>query len=271
MTPAEPQGWDNRTFRLGDERLVRLPSAAAYVPQIEKEHRWLPMLAPSLPLSIPEPVGMGAPGCGYPWPWSIYRWIDGSCASVAPVDDPSELAATLGTFLSALQRADASDGPPAGPHNFHRGGPLATYDGETRDAIETLRHRIDVAAVTAIWDAALASSWDGAPVWVHGDVAPNNLLVRDGRLAAVLDFGSAGVGDPACDLAIAWTFLDPGSRRAFRDALDLDPDTWARGRGWALWKALITIAARAGTDPSAIEGARRTLDAIRSDRGVRSW
>lgn len=214
---------------------------------------------------------MGAPGCGYPWRWSIYRWIEGECASAAQVNDLSALPMTLAGLLSALQRISSRDGPRPGPHNFYRGGELSTYDGEAREALDVLGDRVDVEAITRLWEEALATTGDGDPVWVHGDVAPGNLLIRDGRLAAVLDFGSAGVGDPACDLAIAWTFLDAGGRRAFRRALDLDDATWTRAQGWALWKAVITLAGRPGTDPAAVEGAGRTLEAIRSDPGSRAW
>jgi len=253
VTPVEPGGWDNRTFRLGDEMSVRLPSAAAYVPQVEKEHQWLPRLAPHLPLPIPVPLAKGAPGAGFPWPWSIYRWIDGESASRDRITDLRQFALDLAQFLIALQRIDASGGPRAGRHNFYRGGPLSVYDHETRQAIEILGSAIDAAAATEVWETALTSTWHGLPVWVHGDVAVGNLLVKDGRLSAVIDFGSSGVGDPACDVVIAWTLLYGDSRAVFRDALGLDRQTWERGRGWALWKALITVAdpRNAGTEKAA--------------------
>jgi len=254
ITPAVPQGWDNRTFRLGADLSVRLPSAAGYVPQVEKERHYAPRLAPLLPLPIPVPLAQGAPGEGYPFPWSVYQWLPGETAATARIDDLSAFATTLAHFLAALQRIDPAGGPPPGPHNFFRGGPVATYDADTRRAIEALRGEIDAAAATAVWDAALAAPWPGPPVWFHGDVAVGNLLVRDGRLSAVIDWGWAGVGDPACDLVIAWTFLSGESREAFRAALPLDRATWARARGWALWKALIIVAGHA--DTTAPEAAR---------------
>jgi aminoglycoside phosphotransferase (APT) family kinase protein len=235
-------GHDNRSFRLGDELLVRLPSHERYAPQAQKEQRWLPYLAARLPLPIPAPLAIGAPGEGYPWPWQVLRWIEGDTAATAPVNDLAGFAVDLAAFLVALQRIDAADGPPAGPHSFWRGGSLAVYDAETRAAIAALGGRIDAAAATAIWEAALAATWDGTPVWFHGDVAPGNLIVRDGRLAAVIDFGCCGVGDPACDLVIAWTFLDAPARAAFRAALGQGDACWARARGWALWKVLIVLA-----------------------------
>jgi aminoglycoside phosphotransferase (APT) family kinase protein len=257
IRPVVLGGWDNRTFHLGERMTVRLPSARRYARQVEKEQRWLPRLAPGLPLPIPAPLAMGAPGQGYPWPWSVYGWLDGETASAATIGDLPRFAANLAGFLSALQRIDATDGPAAGPHSFWRGGPLATYDAETRTAIAALDGRIDARAVTAVWEAALAADWDGPPVWVHGDMAAGNLLVDNGRLSAVIDFGCSCVGDPACDLAVAWTFFDGRAREAFRAALPLDPGTWARGRGWTLWKALIVYAALPGANP---------LDADKSGR-----
>lgn len=265
ITPMAVGGWDNRTFHLGDSMSVRLPSAAHYAAQVEKEQRWLPKLARLLPLPIPQPLAMGAPACSYPWRWSIYRWLVGEPATLDNVADLDAFAIALAEFLVALQQIDASEGPPAGMQNFHRGGALAVYDAETRRALRDLEGRIDTVTATAVWEAALASSWQAAPVWVHGDVAASNLLVQDGKLCAVIDFGSCGVGDPACDLVIAWTFLTTASREAFRTALPLDDATWARGRGWALWKALILLAGHVQSSVFEVSRAQRTLDAVLAD------
>lgn len=265
VTPVLPGGWDNRTFRLGAELLVRLPSAEGYAAQVKKEHRWLPELAPLLPLPIPVPLARGAPAHGYPWPWSVYRWLLGESAATGQIDDLAEFAARLGQFLAALQRLDVAAGPPPGPHNFYRGGPLTTYDAETRQALATLRGEIDADAGAEVWDTALASRWPGPPVWVHGDVSAGNLLVHGGRLSAVIDFGCAGVGDPACDTVIAWTLFAGESREAFRTALGLDGATWARGRGWALWKALITLVEYRESDPGKAGEARRVLAEVLAD------
>jgi aminoglycoside phosphotransferase (APT) family kinase protein len=251
ISEPEVQGNDNRTFRLGHELSIRLPSAEGYVPQVEKEQRWLPLLAPALPLPVAQPIAMGKPSELYPWPWSVYGWIEGSVTRRDRIDDLSAFARRLAEFLAALQGIDASDGPPAGAHSFFRGGDLAVYDPETRDAIGVLADRIDAPAALAVWNAALSAPWTGQPRWVHGDIAAPNLLVRDGRLAAVIDFGCSAVGDPACDLAIAWTFLSGESRAVFRELVPGDEAMWARGRGWALWKALITLAA--GKESSALE------------------
>lgn len=265
ITPVSSGGWDNRTFHLGEQMTVRLPSAEQYALQVEKEHRWLPKLAPLLPLPIPFPLAMGAPGEGYEWPWSIYRWLDGEIATHPLIEDLAQFAASLAEFLTCLQRVDASDGPPPGRHNFFRGGPLTVYDGETRQAISVLGDRIDATAAVAIWETALAADWRGTPVWFHGDVSPGNLLVDEGRLTAVIDFGTSGVGDPACDLAIAWTFFHDESRRTFREAMPGDEAMWARGRGWTLWKALIVLAALPGTNSAEARNAQRVLNEVIAD------
>jgi aminoglycoside phosphotransferase (APT) family kinase protein len=257
VAPVELDGWDNTTFRLGDDMLARLPSADCYSLQVEKEQRWLPVLARQLPLPIPSPLVRGEPSAAFPRPWSIYRWIPGRPAVPERVADLCGFAVALADFLAALYRVDPADGPPPGEHNFMRGGSVATYDRQTKDAIAALGDRIDGRAATDAWQAALEATWNGPPVWVHGDVAASNLLVADGQLSAVLDFGCCAVGDPACDLTIAWTFFVSESRTVFRERLALDDATWLRARGWALWKALITLAvSRPSTGTSTHDGAR---------------
>ncbi len=240
VTPVEPGGWDNRTFRLGGTMTVRMLSSPGHAGQAEKEQRWLPVLAPQLPLPVPVPLAAGVPGEGYPYGWSVYPWIDGSPASLDGITDLVAFAETLADFLEALAAVDPTGGPPPAAHGGFRGAPLTTYDDETRRTVAALGDRIDGRAALRVWDEALAAPFAGPPVWFHGDVAAGNLLVRGGRLAAVIDFGCTGVGDPACDLAIAWTLLHGESRRVFRAALGVDDGMWARGRGWVLWKELIT-------------------------------
>jgi aminoglycoside phosphotransferase (APT) family kinase protein len=261
-------GWDNKTFHLGEHMIARLPSAADYSAQVEKEHRWLPKLAPLLPLPIPTPLAMGEPAGGYPWRWSIYRWIEGDTAAPERIADLSDFAASLAQFLIALQRVDPTDGPRQGPHNFYRGGSLTTYDAETRQAIALLKGRINTKTATEVWEAALKTTWDRPPVWIHGDVSAGNLLVKEGRLSAVIDFGMLGVGDPACDLPIAWTLFSRESREAFRAMLPFDAGTWARGRAWTLWKALIVAAGLIETN--AVEAARpwRVIDEVLEGRNI---
>jgi aminoglycoside phosphotransferase (APT) family kinase protein len=260
--PVAFGGWDNRTFHLGDEMAVRLPSAEGYAAQVAKEQRWLPWLAPQLPLPIPAPLVMGAPSEAYPWHWSVYRWIEGEHATHDRIADLVEFAAALGQFLHALQQIDAADGPPAGKQSYYRGGSLAVYDDETRRALALLEGKIDTVLANEIWEAALLAQWHAPPVWVHGDVAAGNLLVKEGRLHAVIDFGCSAVGDPACDLVIAWTFLSGESRAAFCSALPLDAGTWARGRGWALWKALIIVSGISQTTPLETSKAQHTIDEL---------
>ena len=250
VVPVEVDGWDNRTYRLGSGLLVRLPTADSYVPAVEKEQRWLLVLAPHLPLPVPEPVALGAPSPDFPRPWSVRRWIEGT--PVTPAMDEERLALDLAEFLVTLRAVDAREGPRAGAHSFFRGGPPAAYDEETRRCLTLLD--LDDGGV---WDAALASSWEGPDVWFHGDVAVGNLLARDGRLAAVIDFGTSGVGDPACDLVIAWTFFGESARETFRSAVGLDEETWARARGWALWKALLGL-----VDDPGSTGDRRTVERV---------
>ncbi|WP_348788485.1 aminoglycoside phosphotransferase family protein [Leifsonia sp. NPDC080035] len=256
IRPVEHDGWDNRTFRLGDELSVRLPSAAGYREQVAKEQRWLPRLAPLLPLPIPEPVAEGAPAEGYPWPWSVYRWLPGRpVVLLGDVSRDAALAEAIGAFLVALRAAPAAGGPAPGTHNFFRGAPPAVYGEEALAAFPVLG--ADAGRAAALWADATSSRWRGDPVWFHGDVAPGNLLTTDGRLSAVIDFGTSGVGDPACDLVPAWTMFDGAARDAFRAIVGLDEDTWARARGWALWKAAITMRDR----PDDAE-ARATLERI---------
>jgi aminoglycoside phosphotransferase (APT) family kinase protein len=257
VVPVPLDGWDNTTFRLGDQLCVRLPSADRYVPQIEKEHRWLPILSRQLPLPIPAPMALGAPGPRFPRPWSVYRWIEGEPTRGDRIADETQFASDLARFIDALQNIDASDGPAPGMHNFWRGGPLAVYDEETRESIDVLGDEIDREAVTEVWERALGTSRKRLPVWVHGDVAPSNLLLADGELRAVIDFGCAAVGDPACDVVMAWTYFDGESKEAFRNGLSLDAATWARGRGWGLWKVVRRLALEKQGGPHADSAARR--------------
>jgi aminoglycoside phosphotransferase (APT) family kinase protein len=240
VTPVKIDGWDNRTYRLGTELTARLPTHESYTAAIDKEHEWLPVLAPYLPVAIPEAVAKGSPGEGYPYHWAIRRWIVGETATVENIADLDGFARSIAEFILALQSVDATGGPVAGTHSFYRGAPPEYYHDETVEALAVLKGRIDADLAREVWDAALATSWDRPPVWFHGDIASGNLLVRDGRLSAVIDFGTSGVGDPACDLVIAYTFFAGDSRETFRAAVGQDRGTWARARGWALWKALIT-------------------------------
>ncbi|MEO3891285.1 aminoglycoside phosphotransferase family protein [Nonomuraea sp. B5E05] len=263
--PVANGGWDNRTFHLGAGMLVRLPSASEYALAVDKEHRWLPAFASRLPLPIPVPLAKGEPGAGYPYPWSIYQWLGGEPAGAERIADPVRFAVDLAEFLTALRSIDPADGPRPGKHNWFRGGTLRTYDGVAQNALAELRGHVDVDLAREIWKSALDARWDGVESWFHGDVAEGNLLLNDGQLAAVIDFGTCGVGDPACDLAVAWTLLTAEGRQAFRERLSVGEAAWARGRGWALWKTLATYAYTVGDDDEEAASARRVLDEIFSE------
>lgn len=259
LRPADNSGWDNRSFRLGEDYLVRLPSAAAYAGQVAKEQEWLPVLAPHVPVAIPKPVAKGEPGQGYPYHWSVYRWLPGRPAASARIADRIQFAGQLAAFLRAFQRIDVAGAPPPGDENFHRGGPLTVYDAEAREAIDRLGPDVNKAKALSIWERGARTTWNGPPVWVHGDFAAGNLLIDDGRLSAVIDFGQLCAGDPACDFVIAWTFLSETERDVFRDALEPDEEAWLRGRCWALWKAALVVSGMANSNAVEMAAAPETL------------
>ena len=263
VEPVAQQGWDNRTFRLGDRLTVRLPSAERYVAAVEKEHRCLPILAGQLPLPVPVPVATGRPATGYPFPWAVRRWLPGRTVECATDVDRLRLARDLGGFLTALREAPIQNGPAAGRHSFFRGCHPSAYGDEVQRALSALGDAVDVAACEAIWADALTSAWPSAPVWFHGDVAVGNLLTTEGRLSAVIDFGTCGIGDPACDLVMAWTYFIGAERTVFREAAGLPDDAWRRARGWALWKALVVMAGASSPDPAGIQG--RVLGHVLAD------
>jgi aminoglycoside phosphotransferase (APT) family kinase protein len=262
IQPAPSAGTDNALYRLGDDMVVRLPRIHGAVESLDKEHRWLPRLAPLLPVAIPVPLAKGTPAEGYPWHWSVYRWLDGENPTTDHHGDSRRLAVDLASFLAALQRIHPMDGPPAA-----RGGPLATRDEPSQAAIEALRGEVDTDAVTAAWEAALlVPPWTGRPVWVHADLAPGNVLLVRQRLSAVIDFSLAGLGDPACDLPIAWNLLPQGVRDLFRATLQVDDATWARGRGWALSIALIQLPYYRDTNPTLAGSARHVIREVLADQ-----
>lgn len=272
IAPAPSPGVDNMTFRLGADMSVRMPRFARWVGQVEREQRWLPRLAPQLPLAVPVPLAVGARSDGYPFPWSVYRWLEGERADPDAMADPRHTAIELARFLAALQRIDPAGGPPPEWSNGFRGVPLgdprdsAIVETRVRPKIAALEGLLDTDAVTAVWEAALAAEpWDGPPVWIHGDPAPGNLLAVDGRLSAVIDFGTVAVGDPACDLIAAWQFVTGEARDVFRATLPVDDATWARGRGWGLAAVLPSPADLSDADPARAARARRRLDELIAD------
>lgn len=260
VEPVPSAGTDNALYRLGSRLAVRLPRIQRAAGQVEKEHLWLPRLAPQLPLAVPVPLAKGRPGEGYPWSWSVCPWLDGENATLERMADLRQAATDLAQFIAALQQIDPTGGPLAGAHNFFRGVPLALRDAPTRAAIAALRGTLDGDAATAAWEVALqAPPWHRAPVWVHGDLQAGNLLAVGGRLSAVIDFGGLGIGDPACDLIVAWNLLSADARQVFRAALGTDDDTWARGRGWALSFGLIALPYYQSSNPVLAAIARRAI------------
>ena len=267
VEPVDSAGTENAMFRLGTDRVARLPRRPDAAADVEREQRWLPRLGPLLPVAVPDPVGRGRPVAGeFPWAWSVYRWLPGVNPEAGRVAEPVRLAEDLAGFVTGLRRIDPGEGPASG-----RGVPLADRDAPTRRAIAALEREpdpaVDTAAVTAAWQEALRlPARTGPPVWAHGDLSPGNVLVTGGRLSAVIDFGGVGVGDPTVDLIAAWNLLPPGARGAFREALRADDATWARGRGWALSIALIQLPYYRRTNPVLAASARHVIHEVLADR-----
>ncbi len=262
IQPVRSAGTDNAIFRLGNDMSVRLPRIDWALSQIDKEHEWMPRFAPHLPLTIPIPLAKGKPDEGYPYHWSVYKWLEGENASIDQIIDPCQTAIELAQFITALQQIDTTGGPLAAEHNL-RGVPLKTRDKVTRESIAALKGKIDTNAALALWEEALqAPEWNNEPVWFHGDLLIGNVLFERGQLSAVIDFGGLGVGDPACDLMIAWSLFSGESRDVFRGSLNIDDATWARGRGQALSQAVIFIPYYLNTNPVGVGYARQMINEI---------
>jgi aminoglycoside phosphotransferase (APT) family kinase protein len=263
IQPVQESGTDHDLYRLGEDLVARLPIIDWAVDQAESDQRWLPMLAPHLPLPIPVPVATGQPGEGYPWPWSVVPWIAGETPNGDNLDLASA-AVTLAEFVTALHGIQPAGGPVKS--GTTRGVPLANLDAGIRPLIEELRADIDTAAVTRVWDQAVAAPcWDGPLVWIHGDITPGNLIVRGRRLSAVIDFSGLGLGDPAPDLAPAWNLFDHRTRTVFRDACGYDDATWARGKGWVLGPALQGLGYYRKTRPDFAAAARHRINVVLAD------
>jgi aminoglycoside phosphotransferase (APT) family kinase protein len=256
-------GTDNAMYRLGDDMAVRLPRLSRAARTVDTEQRWLPRLSPLLPLAVPVPLGKGVPDDGFPFPWSVCRWLDGENLVDEPGVDLRDAAVRLGRFVTALRRSDATGAPPS-----FRGGPISAHDGEVRAMIRDLAAdgTVDADVATAAWQTAVtAQIWDGPPVWIHADLYPVNLLARHGRLTAVIDFGGLGVGDPACDMLPAWAVLTAGNRDLFRAEAGIDDATWARGRGWGLYLGLGAVHVYRVTNPVLAAIGRHAIAAVIAD------
>ncbi|MFC6080125.1 aminoglycoside phosphotransferase family protein [Sphaerisporangium aureirubrum] len=261
VEPFDSSGTDNAIYRLGADMSVRLPRRPGSTTQIAKDLHWLPKLAPLLPFPIPVPLAAGEPAEDYPLPWSVHRWLDGENPAPGHLTRPALLAEDLAAFITAFRRIDLPGAPPA-----YRGGPLEKLDLQTRTAIHDLGASIDPMAATAAWEAALnAPGWTSPPVWTHADLMPGNLLVTDGRLTAVIDFSTAGRGDPAADLMIAWNLLPATVREDFREAVKADDATWSRARGRALSIALIALPYYKATNPAFAANARHVIQEVLTD------
>jgi aminoglycoside phosphotransferase (APT) family kinase protein len=262
ISEVRSTGTVNAIYRLGDDLYARLPRVRDWADDLANEAHWLPRLAPHLPLSVPEPVAMGRPAAGYPFHWAIYRWFEGRTYAPDLVADQHQAARDLAAFVAAMRHIRFVGAP-----RSRRDRPLRLRDDEARTAIAALGPAFDQPAVTAAWERALAApAWAGEPVWTHGDLLPPNLLVRDGRLSAVIDFGNVGVGDPALDVLPAWSVFGDAGRRTFRVALDVDEPTWVRARGLALHQALLIIPYYVETNPAFVAMATRTIDHVLEDR-----
>ena len=258
---VQPAGTVNAIYRLGDDLCTRLPRVQTYADDLEDEWRWLPWLAPRLPLRIPEPVAKGRPASGYPFPWAIYRWIRGQPYADELIADERQAARDFARFVAELRRIEPAAGAPRGGRR-----PLRELDAVTRAAIESVRDVIDADAATAAWERALeAPAWEGTPVWLHGDLLRPNLLVDCGQLCAVIDLGGIGVGDPAADVIAAWSIFSQSGRARFRAALDVDDGTWNRARGYALHQAALIIPYYPETNPGFVALAKRTVEEVLAD------
>jgi aminoglycoside phosphotransferase (APT) family kinase protein len=257
-------GTVNAMYRLGAALAVRLPLVERWADGLTNELEWLPRLAPSLPLAVPEPVAAGEPGEGYPFRWAVYRWVDGETWAVDRVADPCRAAEELAAFAHALQAVDPSGEPR--PRPASHGGPLRDRDEGVRAALAAAEGAVDTVAIKAAWEAALeVPVWDRPPVWVHSDLLAGNILVRDGRLHAVIDWGGAGVGDPAANALAAWSLFTAESRAVYRAVLGVDDATWERGRGWALTR-IMNVPYYAETNPLFAADAQRTIAEALADR-----
>lgn len=232
ITSVEKQGHDNRTYRLGPDTLIRMPTAASYALKVPKEQALLPKLVSRLTVRIPVPIKMGAASQDYPYSFSIYKWLEGVSINLLVLDNDclEKLASDLVRFLKELQSIDDVDGPAPGQHNWWRGSHVSVYDKGAREQISELSTVINEGKAIDLWERACKTKWDKSPVWIHGDFAIGNMLLKNSKLSAIIDFGGVALGDPACDLVIAWTFLNGKARDIFVQEMDLDEDTWLRAK-----------------------------------------
>ena len=254
-------GTNNALYKLGEDMVVRLPRIESAVKHIDTERTWLPRLAPQLPVAVPLPLGLGTASEGFPWPWTIYTWLDGVNPEADHLVEPGLLAQDIADFILAMQKVELLDGPPA-----RRGEPLQTQNLQVRQALIALEGVIDTGAATKTWKECLKlPAWYKPPVWVHGDLMPGNLLIVSNRLSAVVDFEGVGMGDPACDLIVAWNLLPANVRDDFRNTVSVDDATWERGKGWAFSMAIIQLPYYKDTNPIMAANARYVIGEVLAD------
>jgi aminoglycoside phosphotransferase (APT) family kinase protein len=258
---VDSTGTDNALYRLGGDLVVRMPMRPSAIAAIDKETYWMPFLAARLPVEVPVPMGWGTPTSGFPWPWSVVSWIDGEDATTANFTG-HQAAVDTAHVIAALHSIDPTGGPvPEAPYG--RGVPLADRDVFTRRAIAASDPSIDTDAAVRAWEESLRiPAWNRPGVWIHGDIASGNILIRGGRLTALIDWSCLGVGDPACDLIIAWEIFDAAERALLRSELGIDEATWERGRGWALSTAVSELSYYRDTNQFMAARARRQITAV---------
>lgn len=258
-------GTDNSIYRLGKELAVRFPVSVSAAEQIAKEHSWLPKLS-SLTVAIPIVAGAGRPTNQFPLPWSVMNWINGKDAASDNISDWLKMAEDLGQFVRELRGQNTLGAPAAGKHNGYRGTALVNLDQVARNAMNALEDLFDKACLLKIWEQALGvEPLAGSPVWVHGDIHAANIIVRNGSLVGIIDFGLMGVGDPACDLAPGWSFLPTYARDRFREAANVDEATWQRGKGWGLYIGVIALSYYRGHNQTLSGIAEKAIRAVIED------
>ncbi|WP_328998156.1 aminoglycoside phosphotransferase family protein [Kribbella sp. NBC_00709] len=260
---VDSSGLVNAVYRLGTDLSVRLALRPSSTDIVQREQAKLAALAPFLPAAIPSVEGIGSPTDAFPGEWSVHRWLTGTHPSPHALVDPRGLATDLAAFVDAFRQIDLPDRPPAYPGERRTRAPMVSMDSSTREAIGELDGLIDTRAALASWDESLAAPYDGSEVWVHSDLTPSNLLVSaEGRLTAVLDFETCGVGDPACDLFPVWYLLPANVHEEFRATLDVDDATWLRGRGRVLSQALIVLRYFKDTNPALAKYAQHAVNKV---------
>lgn len=263
ITPVKSSGTNNALFRLGNDLIIRLPRIPKAAGHIDRERTWLPVLAPHLSAQVPIPQGLGKPAHGFPWPWTVYSFLDGKNPTENALEQPDAVAHDLSRFIIELRKVPITNDAP----KARRGKPLATQDEQVLQALKDLADTIDVKLAAKIWKQCLdQEEWSKDPVWVHGDLMPGNLLVKNGHLSGICDFEGVGVGDPACDLIPAWNLLTPESRQSFREQLNVDDATWERGKGWAFSMAVIQLPYYKDSNPVMAANARYTIASVMSEK-----